>query len=103
MRSLFSRTQGPQSQSWWRSWGIIAVGILAIAGASAVLFRANVQTAPQMSAEEVVGGMADLIAGFDAYDPVRMIYQEAEEETRLNWRDDLSSWPAGSGRDLQRW
>jgi hypothetical protein len=101
--SLFSRTQGPQSQSWWRSWGIIAVGALAIAGASAFLFRANVQTTPQMSAEEVVGGMDDLLAGLDSYDPVRMIYQEAAEETRLNWREDLSNWPAGSGRDLRSW
>jgi len=103
MSSVFSRTQSPEAQPGWRRWGIIAVGALAIAVASIFLFSAHVRTSPEIPAEEVVGGLEALIAELDAYDPVRTIYQEADEEARSDWREDLGHWPAGNGRDLQRW
>lgn len=106
-----SKVQSPKSKvqnsasairPWWRGWGAISAGTLATCAASVFFLFSNVHTPPPVSAEEVVGSMEGLITVLDSDDDVRVIYEETEDETAPDWREDLDQWPAGDGSDLRR-
>lgn len=103
-----SQTPNPKSHAssltphaWWRRWGMISAGALAVA--SFLFYLSTMHTPPPVSAEEVVASMDGLIKALDENDEVRMMYEETEEEALPDWREELDRWPAGDGRDLRRW
>lgn len=91
------------SRPWWRGWGAISAGTLAMCAASVFFLFSNIHTPPPVSAEEVVGSMEGLITVLDSDDDLRMLYEETEDEAALDWREDLDRWPTGDGSDLRGW
>jgi anti-sigma factor RsiW len=105
VQSPKSKVQSSASASrpWWRGWGAISAGTLAMCAASVFFLFSNIHTPPPVSAEEVVGSMEGLITVLDSDADLRMLYEETEDEAALDWREDLDRWPTGDGSDLRGW
>jgi hypothetical protein len=105
VQSPKSKVQSSASASrpWWRGWGAISAGTLAICAASVFFLFFNIHTPPPVSAEEVVGSMEGLITVLDSDDDLRMLYEGTEDEAALDWREDLDRWPAGDRNNLRGW
>ncbi|MBI3304160.1 MAG: zf-HC2 domain-containing protein [Deltaproteobacteria bacterium] len=101
VRSPKSTVRNPQSAipSWWRGWGLVSVGTLATAAASFLLYISTLQAPAEVSAEEVVSSMDQLLNALDPDDGVNIFNEETAEETVPNWREELDPWFSDDDND----
>ncbi|MGH7964020.1 MAG: anti-sigma factor family protein [Candidatus Binatia bacterium] len=106
-RRLQARVQSPKSKvqslrpptpnprplgAWWRDWRSVSVGTLATCAASLVLYFSTLQAPPEVSAEEVVSSMDQLLEVLDPDEGVRIITEEVEEEAAPDWQQEINQW-----------
>lgn len=76
----------------WRNWGIVSVGTLATAAAAVVFYASTLQRPAEVSAEEVVSSMTQLLEELDPDDGTTILNEETPEERIPDWREDVDSW-----------
>lgn len=77
--------------SLWRNWGIVSVGTLATA--AALLFYVSTMHSPtEVSAEEVVSSMTQLLDDLDPDVGTKILKEEAREESAAEWSEDFDAW-----------
>lgn len=74
---------------WWNEWRLFSFGTLATATASFLFYFAMMQAPPQVSAEEVVASMDDLLRTIEPDDGERVINEETPDEDERHWQDDF--------------
>jgi anti-sigma factor RsiW len=75
----------------WRNWGMVSVGTLATA-AAVLFYVSTLQRPAEVSAEEVVSSMTQLLEELDPNDGTTILNEETLEERRPNWHEDFDSW-----------
>ena len=99
MRSGTGWTKGADPAKWTR-W---SVGTLATCVASFVFYFTTLQSPPEVSAEEVIVNMDELLDVLDPDDGVRMLSEEAPEEAFPDWlKEDAWIFEENSQEDLWR-
>ena len=99
MRSRTGWTRGTNSAKWTR-W---SVGTLATCAASFVFYFTTLQSPPEVSAEEVVISMDELLDVLDPDDGARMLSEEVPEEAFPDWlEEDAWIFEENSQEDLWR-
>jgi anti-sigma factor RsiW len=83
----------PQASSlkplpWWREWPMLSYGTVATCAASLLFYFAMMQSPSQVSAEEVVSSMDQLIGTLDPDEGERAITEETPDEAMPNWSDE---------------
>ncbi len=76
----------------WRNWGMVSVGTLATAAAAVVFYASTLQRPAEVSAEEVVSSMTQLLEELDPDDGTTILNEETPEERMPDWREDVDSW-----------
>ena len=90
--SFKSQVSSLKPQAWWQGWGAVSVGTLATCTASLLLYFSTLQAPPDVSAEEVVSSMEQLLNALDPDDGDRIITTETAEEAVPNWREEFDRW-----------
>ena len=90
-------TRGTNSAKWTR-W---SMGTLATCAVSFVFYFATLQSPPEVSAEEVVVSMDELLDVLDPNDGARMLSEEVPEESVPDWlEEDAWIFEENSQEDL---
>jgi len=94
LQSAKSAPRTPHSTvgMWWRRWGAVSVGTLATGAASFLFYLSTLQAPPEVSAEEVVASMEQLLDALDPDDGVRILNEETAAEAVPDWREELNQW-----------
>lgn len=80
--------------SWWRGWRVVSVGTLATCAASFLFYFSTVQAPPEVSAEEVVSSMEQLMQSLDPRDAELMLDPDIPEESETvpDWQQEVDGW-----------
>lgn len=76
----------------WRNWGMISVGTLATAAAAVFFYVSTLHRPAEVSAEEVVSSMTQLLEELDPNDGTTILNEETPEERTPVWHEDVESW-----------
>lgn len=68
------------------------MGTLATAAAAVVFYASTLQRPAEVSAEEVVSSMTQLLEELDPDDGTTILNEETPEERIPDWREDVDSW-----------
>jgi hypothetical protein len=71
---------------------MVSVGTLATAAAAIVLYVSTLQGPAEVSAEEVVSSMTQLLEELDPEEGAVILKEETPEEHLPDWRDDFDVW-----------
>jgi predicted anti-sigma-YlaC factor YlaD len=88
--SLKSQASNPKLS--WRNWGMVSVGTLATAAAAIFFYVSTIQSPAEVSAEEVVSSMTQLLEDLDPEDGTTILDEEVPEARMPDWHEDFDSW-----------
>lgn len=71
---------------------MVSVGTLATAAAAVLFYVSTLQRPAEVSAEEVVSSMTQLLEDLDQEDGTTILNEETPEERMPDWHDDFDSW-----------